>query len=560
MKPLKSSLLGSAAAFAAVGAANAADLPVKKAVPIEYVRVCNAYGAGFFYIPGTDTCIRLGGRVRGEYGFQSNENRSVGTQAGDASNNRGLARINIDTRTQTGYGTLRAFLRIDVATASGAFLTSGTRQRIGEAFPALGIDQFSRTQGFVNADKAFIQFAGFTAGRAASFFDFYAHDFEIVSGTAGSDVFSTNLMAYTATLGNGFTASLSMEDPNYRHQNVFNASNAATAAAVGSTSATVFFNSSAPTPLILTQDAAGNATSVVFQDVIEKSRLPNFVGVLRYDAAFGSAQVSAAVKDVNVGSVTFNSNIGTFLPAAPANPALALASRGLRGGPITDYGFAVQGGLKINLPFIAPGDTLYLQGAYGNGANNYVGNASFTGQYTASGIPTNGGPFSQYLADAVLNPLTGKLQLTDSFSVVGSFLHYWAPEWRSAVFASYSETTFGKGARAAISLTQNLVGAASAGTASIASSPLLFSISPVLRDNYQIYAGANLIWSPVKDLDIGLEGVLIQTGMQQGRVIDSTKTVGLTAANFNTYAANGLIKTINNYDAAQVRFRVQRDF
>jgi hypothetical protein len=48
-----------AAAFA-IGGAQAADLPVKvKAV--EYVRICSLYGAGFFYIPGTDTCIKLGG-------------------------------------------------------------------------------------------------------------------------------------------------------------------------------------------------------------------------------------------------------------------------------------------------------------------------------------------------------------------------------------------------------------------------------------------------------------------------------------------------------------------
>ena len=51
MKLLKSSLLSSAATLAALGAAHAADLPDKKAVPIEYVRVCTAYGAGFFYIP-----------------------------------------------------------------------------------------------------------------------------------------------------------------------------------------------------------------------------------------------------------------------------------------------------------------------------------------------------------------------------------------------------------------------------------------------------------------------------------------------------------------------------
>src|SRR5213083_1686936 len=78
MRFLKSSLLGSAAAFAAVGAAHAADLPVKKAVPIEYVRVCSAYGAGFFYIPGTDTCLRVSGRARFEGGYQTSYTRQAG--------------------------------------------------------------------------------------------------------------------------------------------------------------------------------------------------------------------------------------------------------------------------------------------------------------------------------------------------------------------------------------------------------------------------------------------------------------------------------------------------
>ena len=562
MKLLKSSLLGSAAALAAVGAANAADLPVKKAVPIEYVRVCTAYGAGFFYILNTDTCRRIGGRVRAEYGLVTNENRSVGAQTGDVSNNRALARLNVDARTQTGYGTLRAFLRIDVSTNSGTFVTSGTRQRQGTAFASLGTDQFGRTQGFVNADKAFIQFAGFTAGRVSSFFDFYAHDFEMIAGSAGSDVFSTNVMAYTATLGNGFSATLSMEDPNYRHNNLYNASAGAAAAAVGSQAATVFGATTAPSPLIIATDAAGNATSVIFQDVVERSRLPNFVGVLRYDAAFGSAQVSAAVKDINIGSIQGGVGPGAatgFLGTTPANPVAALLARGIRGGPVTDYGYAVQGGIKINTPFIAPGDTLYLQGAYGVGAGNYVGTGAYTGQYQIGAAPTNGGPFVQYLADATLNPLTGKISLSEAFSVVGAYLHYWTPEWRSAVFASYAQTTFGKGDRAALSLSQGLVGA-NAGASSIVTNPGLFALSPVLRDNYQIYAGASLIWSPVKDLDIGFEGAYLNTGMLKGRVLDQSKVTGVNAANFGGLLAAGAIKTVNNYDATQMRFRVQRDF
>src|SRR5881392_3984204 len=70
MKMVKSLLLGSAAGLIAVAGAQAADLPVK-AKPVEYVKICSIYGAGFFYIPGTDTCIKIGGWVRAEYAFQT---------------------------------------------------------------------------------------------------------------------------------------------------------------------------------------------------------------------------------------------------------------------------------------------------------------------------------------------------------------------------------------------------------------------------------------------------------------------------------------------------------
>ena len=54
-------LLPALAGVAFVPGARAADLPARQAAPIEYVRICDAYGAGFFYIPGTDTCLRAGG-------------------------------------------------------------------------------------------------------------------------------------------------------------------------------------------------------------------------------------------------------------------------------------------------------------------------------------------------------------------------------------------------------------------------------------------------------------------------------------------------------------------
>ena len=65
MKMVKSLILGSAAGLVAMAGAQAADLPVK-AKAVEYVRICSLYGAGFYYIPGTDTCIKLGGYLRAE--------------------------------------------------------------------------------------------------------------------------------------------------------------------------------------------------------------------------------------------------------------------------------------------------------------------------------------------------------------------------------------------------------------------------------------------------------------------------------------------------------------
>jgi hypothetical protein len=538
MKLLKSSLLASAAGFAAVAGAQAADLPAKKVVPIEYVRVCSAYGAGFFYIPGTDTCIRLSGRARLDVGYQPTDSRSnLNGSQGDTTGYIALARINVDARTQTGYGTLRAFVRLQFASRTGSVggLRSGTQERIGNAFSATGQDQFGRAQQFVNTDKAFIQFAGLTAGRASSFFDFYAHDFEFAGATLNSDVQSTNLLAYTSKLGDsGLSATVSLEDPTFRRNTIF------------SSAYTVGGNSTlAPAPIFA--GIVGGLNSFNTVDVAQRNRMPDFVGVLRYDAAWGSAQLSAAVKEVNTGNPT-----GTLTSAAlvPGFAGIANLQR-----PASEYGWAVQGGVKVNMPFIAPGDTLYLQGAYGEGATLYTGFSSYNGSYTSRASTISAAAFDPYMSDATLNPLTGKIELSTSFTVVGSFLHYWSPEWRSAVFGSYGELNFARGAREANAVAFQTTGS----TAQFTGIPgqVSFAVSPVLRDTYQIVAGASLIWSPVKDLDIGLEGFYTKVGVQNGRVVDITRSNGaVTAASI----ASGAVRTVTADDTFQVRARVQRDF
>jgi len=70
-------LLGTAAAFAVAGGAQAADLAVAESV--EYVKVCDAYGAGYFYIPGSDVCLQISGSAQLRVHFAN----GVGTNYGD---------------------------------------------------------------------------------------------------------------------------------------------------------------------------------------------------------------------------------------------------------------------------------------------------------------------------------------------------------------------------------------------------------------------------------------------------------------------------------------------
>jgi hypothetical protein len=286
-------------------------------------------------------------------------------------------------------------------------------------------------------------------------------------------------------------------------------------------------------------------------DVIQRERMPDFVGVLRVDQAWGTAQLSAAAHELNVGDVANGAGTGTG-----SNVSI----------PHTNsvYGWAVQGGLKINTPFIAPGDSLYLQGAYGNGAQMYTGYCAYTGCYTQSTQTIQGQKFNQYFADATLNPFTGQLETSTSFTTTISYLHYWTPEWRSAFFGSYGEQSFSNGARlaqGAIFSLENPNGTNAFGSNAVGvPGTRFYQLSQALRDTYQFVAGGSIIWSPVKDLDIGVEAFYTQIGLKSGRAIDLDKSPtaysNISGINNGTFA----VATATKDSISQVRFRVQRDF
>ena len=130
MKMVKSLILGSAAGLIAMSGAQAADLPVK-AKAVEYVRICSLYGAGFYYIPGTDTCIKLGGYLRVETAFNGTRlQRPASTAPAGAHNRlsnyyttRSRQDFNIDTRTATEYGVVRTYFD-----ATFTWTTGGVRR------------------------------------------------------------------------------------------------------------------------------------------------------------------------------------------------------------------------------------------------------------------------------------------------------------------------------------------------------------------------------------------------------------------------------------------------
>ena len=120
MKPVKGLMLGSVASLLTIGAAQAADLPVK-AKAVEYVKICSAYGVGFWYIPGTDTCMKIGGYLRVDTTFNGGAQGQPAWTGDIGQHNRyadyysarSRMALTVDTRTASEYGAVRTFLQAD---------------------------------------------------------------------------------------------------------------------------------------------------------------------------------------------------------------------------------------------------------------------------------------------------------------------------------------------------------------------------------------------------------------------------------------------------------------
>jgi|SRR4051812_8333975 hypothetical protein len=104
------SLLAWLACLAAFGFATTASAAERPRLD-SAARECPQYGPGFVQVPGTATCVRIGGRVASEYGTSTRRN-ARGSGFGTS------GRVAVDTRTDTAYGPLRTYVRVRAGSGS----------------------------------------------------------------------------------------------------------------------------------------------------------------------------------------------------------------------------------------------------------------------------------------------------------------------------------------------------------------------------------------------------------------------------------------------------------
>jgi hypothetical protein len=456
MKMVKSLILGSAAGLIAMSGAQAADLPVK-AKAVEYVRICSLYGAGFYYMPGTDTCIKFGGYLRadtsvgaGDYSFMQSTGSGAAVTNNQGSNNRltnywyARARMDftVDTRTATEYGVVRTFADMifsyDTTSVIGA--GNGTNYGTGGA-ASLGLYH------------AFIQFAGFTFGRTVSAFDapwqsYPAGGPDTLPG-GSNHVTGVDQVTYTAQFGNGVSASISVQD------------------------GTTLANGQAALWNTNTVPGAGFVLGTYGVQDGGGTRMPDVVGNVTVDQAWGLFKLSAAVKDLHP---------GYYFGLEPT------------GHPGDKWGWAVQAALSIkNIP-TGPGDSINLQAVYTDGATKYNFQSLFPGQFAMYSGTGLAGAYQSIgfasVADGVFGSPGGvgtSIDTVKSWGFRGGYTHNWSPNWASAIYGAYGVLNYGSTGK--VLVCANFF-------ASVAATP-----GTTCNPDFAVAAiGGNVVWTPVKNL------------------------------------------------------------
>jgi hypothetical protein len=494
MTLIKSLLLGSAATLVVVAAAQAADLPTRKGAPAaQYVKICNIGGVAGFVIPGSDTCLKISGTLyaMGEvgnlnqgYDWAGNFNPAGAAAVVTAAGNLAAANAAYTTTpTAAGLGVVELDSAALAAAAAAYKATAGNSQtalargvdtntrddlgyytRFNFALDAANntaygvltahIDiNFNIGSGFnspggagplensVNINHAYLQWAGFTAGVHNSYFSFFGGG-EGWENTMSPDRQGYNqpaLFAYTATFGGGFSATVSLEDPTVANPTM----------AAG---APIAWN--------------GSDFAIAANSTYLGLRAPDIVGAIDLVQGWGGAHVAVVAHNVNMEDAV--------------------------GYTLNTWGWAVDGGVKFNLPSIGAGDNIQVQGAWSENAVWY------------SGMP---------------DAMNGELGAVNGNGVVIPFADAysnWAGQWATP-------TAWSIGATAEFHLGPTFFIAPE-----IAYGQLTWSNSGygLISDNVESWTGGAVFhWDPVAHLDFALELLYQSTNQSKPTSFSSLSAV-----------------------------------
>jgi hypothetical protein len=485
------------------------------------VKICSLYGAGFYYIPGTDMCLKIGGWMRAEYGYGLNGSFGAAPVGGNVNNRttndsvmRARGYITADARNQTEYGTVRSYIAVGVSGSD----TNGS-------------PNFGASSGAAfDANRAFIQFAGFTFGVSQPFYDFYSFpatgyipDFYSDTGDSGWKVFS-----YTAQFGNGFSATVSAEMR--RSTQIVEVGSGGTLVSSTTTGATA------------TSSITGGGSFAALPGY-GGFQVPDIVGNLRVDQAWGSAQVMGALHEVNAAYYGGGSTGAGTLENS--------------GNPSTAYGFAVGAGIKLLAPMIGPGDYFQAQVNYTQGAMRYLYVAGDTNPYVQHGSSAAYGVLSDGVFGENSSTNTTSINLTTGWGVNAAYEHFWNKAWRTSVHGGYMAVSYNSQGNALLCAAEGQNSGGGSGS---------LSASPGCDNNWQAWAiGSRTQWNVDASTYLGLDIAYtrIQSASSSNGFLPSGATSGGTQAtapatticNLNASAC-----TVADEGVWSARFRVHRDF
>jgi hypothetical protein len=548
------SLLGVGALLAVP--AEAADLPARKAAPVDYVRICSVYGAGFWYIPGTDTCVRIAGYVRAEFAYGNPANTygsgwgvsiadTLANTAGyaltpaaapgtgsfwlgpfngyfpgrdnDASGFRARTRLNIDTRTETEWGTLRTYIRYELTQSSGVIPSFSNYNNYNSA-----------TSSTTSLEEAYVEWGGLRAGKAQSVFDFYANAINFTD-IAGSDV-KTIQFRYGVRFGNGYSAGVSIEDPTSRKTALYGAA----------PNFYGYFDADASTGFVVPYWQGVSAS-------YGGTRVPDIIAAAGVEQDWGTVKLSGALHQSRFAATT-------LFPYGPVFSGDPLPSPTGLSEAYADsqWGYALQAGAKLKLPWLAQGDVLWLQAAYANGAINYL---------EPQGVALGYGVIADQFAFPVigLTPAgvpyytgTTTTKSQSGYALTAAFLHYWTPTIRQGVFGSFVRLNTPSAAGYVDGADYFVSCGTQAGVCALGYGP---------HDTTVWQLGTNLIWSPVSGLDIGLELGYINSDSGTNPYAATGRYANYVASDPPSFTTTQLgVLTQSAQDRYYARFRIQRDF